>query len=211
MRKLVKCSLALLSLCLSACSLPFEFSAEESHYFVLEQSELDNGFEIERGAKPLGTLVIRDVDAPNYLNSKRIVFRNRPLSRGYYQYSFWVEPVPNRLTALLREAIDASALFSSVAKESSGTRADFLITASLVEFHHDTSSKPGEVEIVLDMQLVDLKTRNVVSSMRVEQSQEVERFEAEGAVRAFEKGVTEVLREIVSWLQNSSLSEPIKN
>lgn len=150
-------------------------------------------------------VLIRATTANAFIDTDRIVFSRQSGTRGYYQFARWTESPPQRFTALLRSSVERAALFQSVALTTSGTTADLLLTSELINFYHDAVRQPGSVTVDVRASLIDHRKRNIVSQKSFHKSIGIVQYNAGGAVQGFNRAVTQILDEIVVWLEHVAL------
>ena len=145
---------------------------------------------------------ISETAANKFINSRRIIFTESPLERSYYQLAYWVEPPPKTFSKLLLSRLETCGLFRNVSRPLSLASADLELNTEIVEFYHDISKRPGEVLVEVRAELIDLKKRSVVASRKFSVSAAVKKYSAEGAVISFSHGVSQVLTQIIQWLDS---------
>ncbi len=184
-----------LAFLLQGCTLIPEPS-EERVYYVLPAPDCAPVERESEGSRPRLSLV-NDTTNQQLLGHK-ILFSADPLSRGSYQYGVWTEPPGRRVVGLIEHALECSGAFDSVLRDAVPADSDIMLNVRLLDFYHDTSSRPGAVRIELT---ADLSTpeRRSISSRKFTRTVEVRTFDARGAVEAFVKGLGEIVGELSSW------------
>lgn len=197
MRKYLSYVLSISTLLMGASSCGPIFSPEtgQKQFFVIA----DNG-EVPKVEKKSHQLLVREAVGNAFIDSNRIIFGRDAASRGFYQFAQWVEPPPKRITFLLIERLERSGLFDSVSRVGSSVLGNRQVNLEVLEFHHDISSRPGEVVVHFRVELVDANSRELIAKQDFEARSEVRKFNARGAVNAFSRVVNRSLDEIVSWL-----------
>ena len=209
-----RCALFLLTIVTSnifGCSFAPGLSSVDNHYYQIPDSYLQSPQEennqgqtaVEPTSGCNKSLVLKAMASNALLGSKRIVFAPKPYERGFYQYASWVEPPPQRLTAVLRHALESAKEFSSVSDLGSGIRAGLVLNTELVEFSHDVEQSPGRVVVSVDADLVEASTREVIKARTFSCSHQVEDFTANGAVKSFIACSEKIIAEVVKWTTSS--------
>ncbi len=184
----------------SGCAFNLGGGAETKSYFVFN----DKGFDKQVKYKHKdSTILVRDATSSQFLNSLRIVFSDSPMQRKNYQYSFWVEPPAKRFSVLLIRRLESCGLFTNVSRRSSSAAGDIQINTEILEFYHDTSFEPGEVKVVVHVELLDLNKFSIIAEKNFERVVKVKSFDVEGAVDAFGSAVSKILDELLDWLKLS--------
>lgn len=192
-----------LALFVSGCSI-IPDSPGPTTYFVLEAPQC--------GSKPATKaadlrLLLTPMTAGARLNSQRMLFSRDSLSRGSYQLAMWNETPPNRLSTLLLNRFECDGLFRSVTMRSLSTAADLALHSELLEFYHDLSVTPSEVDIEARVELVHLDNRVIVAAERFQKRVPVELENAQGAAAAFNAGSAALTEEIAAWVRKKLSAE----
>lgn len=188
----------LIFLFLSGCSFGLGAPTDPKQYFVLNevpaqlcktQSQVDK------------IIRVREMEAGRFIDSQRIIFSSDSRTRGYYQFAFWVDPPPRRMSFLLESALDSSELFSGVVRESSGIAADYELVTEIIDFYHDTGERPGRAKIKLQAELVDLTNRQVKARKIFFSDGKASSYNVEGAIDGFQSALEEVITGVVFWIE----------
>ena len=173
-------------------------------FFTLQTAELGEAACAGQNHDPKAPmLLVADVSASSFLDTQRILFSRVPGTRLSYQYSYWTEPPPRALSAMLADRLKCSASFSQVAPVSLNTRGDLLVKLTLQEFFHDAENAPGYgvVEVLVD--LVDVEKRLIVASNVFKRREEASSFDAAGATSALSRASVAVIEDLVNWLEEA--------
>lgn len=186
-----------LSVCCSGCRLSLGNDVEPAKYYIIKAAEQATSY---KGTPKGEKLLIRDTTTSALINSQRILVSSDPHRRAYYQYAFWGETPPQAFQNLLQQELERANLFLSVAKESAGALAPLQLNTEILDFYHSAEKNPGTVDIKVRAELLDLKTREVIAAREFSSQAPLASYNAEGAVEAFGVGVSQVLTEMVTWL-----------
>lgn len=189
---------AFLSLIFSGCSLPFKFGGSEKTYYLLNEASE----EFPRYSHREKQLIVRDMLAPGFLDSHRIVFARSRSERGYYQFASWTELPSKRIADLLLNRIRQSGMFAAASRAMSGAAADYQLNTELNDFVHELAGG-GEVHVTISAEVLDLRSRYVIGSQKFSAVVQVSSNDAESAVRGFEKALAEVDAQVVEWLDRT--------
>lgn len=190
----------LLVLMLSGCvNLGEDKNAPAVVYYVLEDAaSVDKAAAVDPS-----TLLLLDTLTTSFYDTTNLAFSRGPGTRGQYQFAQWTERPGKRFGDLLRARLDTWGGFAGVATAGSQVRGDLLLDTQLVEFYHDAATPPGNVRVVLDAELVDLKTRSLVARKRFERRVDVSSYDAQGAATGFNRAISLILDDIEAWLAAS--------
>jgi len=191
-----KIFLALACAGIAACSILPQNRGTQERYLLAENLTIRP----YHGPSTNARLLVNVITARPFANTNRIVFSKKRGTRGYYQLSVWTEPPVNRITELLISALRDVRIFQSVAPASSGTAAALLLDTDLFEFYHDAIDNPGTVRVGLRAQLVNRPRRTIMAEQTFKRSIPVDAYNAEGAVRSFNKAIEELLNDIITWI-----------
>lgn len=188
--------LPVLALLLGGCSVLSGKNTPVVVNYVLE----DKGALTQTARSDPRALLVLDTTATAFYDNESLVYSSAPGTRSQYQYARWTERPGKRFSDLLRARLDAQSGFASVAVAGGQVRGDLLLDTELSEFYHDASTPPGSVRVVLRAELIDLKTRNLVSRKWFEGRVPVVSFDAGGAAQGFNQASSGVLDDLVAWL-----------
>jgi cholesterol transport system auxiliary component len=185
---------------LGGCSLPFNLKpSATANYVLTDEADLSCS-----GIKVGGQLLVREMTGSGYAESHRIVFSRKPNERGSYQFAFWTETPSKQLTDLLIRKLQECEVFAVVARAGSGAVGDMQLNSELVDFYHDLSQGKGVVKVMVRAELIELKTRRVISGTQFTRTEPVLTENVEGAVTAFNRAASQVRGELMSWLGESA-------
>ena len=186
----------LLSLFLVAgCSLPGK-PVQPTRYYVLT----DPGPVAASPVTRAGTLLLRETEAPPLYQGTQMVFSPVPGARGEYQFARWSEPVPRRLTWMLRQRLETAGVFATVAPLGGGVQGDWQLNTRLVDFYHDATNPPGVALVVLEAELVRRDSATLLGRRMFVAQVPMTGYDAEGAADALGRGANQVMDELAGWL-----------
>lgn len=180
---------------LGACSLSGPRQA--ATWYVLE----DRGA-ASVGATPAwpGTLLIRETDAPTFYQSSALAYSRAPGTRGHYQYARQAELPAPRIAQLIRQRLEQSAIFPAVAPLGSGVEGGYQLNTRLLDFYHDAARAPGEVKLLLEVELVRRGDARLLGRTRIETSAPAPSHDAHGAAQGANAALTQALDRLTAWL-----------
>ncbi len=180
---------------LSGCSLPGKPRLSVNYYVLT-----DPGPVVAAPATLPGVLLLRDTEVPPIYQDARLAYSRAPGTLGQYQYAQWSEPLPRRLGWMLRQRLEAAAVFKQVAPMGSGVLGDFQLNTRLIDFYHDASQTPGVALMVLEAELVQRKTGELINRRIFVAQEPVTTYDAAGAADALGRAANRVMDQIVLWL-----------
>ena len=184
-----------LGLTLGACSLTQPRPA--TTWYVLE----DQG-SAQPESQPLwpDTLLLRETDAHGFYQSDALAYSRTAGTRGHYQYAHLTEPPGQRIGQLLRSRLEQSGLFTAVAPLGSGVTGGYQLNTRLLDFYHDATQAPGEVKLLLEVELLRRSDAHRIAATRIEVHAPAPSFDARGAAQGANSALTQALDRITAWL-----------
>jgi cholesterol transport system auxiliary component len=193
---------ALLTGCLGGANTP------SRTYYVLQDRAAPEA------AKPRAadgkSLVIAGASADVFYDAESLVFSRHPGQRAYYQFASWTDRPSRMIVRLAERRLDATGQFASVARLTTGLRADLLLNLVVVEFYHDVAVNPPVVRVELTCELIDWGSRSLLAQRTFTVSTPVKKDDAEGAADAFDRAVTDALNALVPWVGTEAAKVPAK-
>jgi len=190
---------------LQACSFGLGAPTDAKQYFVLNEVPAS---EYQVSSRISKIIRVREMEAGRFIDSQRIIFSSDAKTRGYYQFAFWVDSPPRRMSFLLENALDNSSLFAGVVRESSGIAADYELVTEIIDFFHDTTKKPGKARIKIQAELIDLSNRRVKARTVFSAESKASSYNVEGAIDGFQRALEEVIVGIVFWIEDELKISP---
>ena len=146
------------------------------------------------------SLLVLDTTTTAFYDDENLVYSSAPGTRSQYQYARWTERPGKRFSDLLRARLEAQSGFASTATAGGHVRGDLLLDTELSELYHDAETSPGSVRILLRAELIDLKTRKLISRKWFERRVPVSSYDAAGAAQGFNLASSGVLDDLVAWI-----------
>lgn len=146
------------------------------------------------------TLLVLDTIATGYYDNQSLVYSDTPGTRAQYQYARWTERPGKRFSDLLRARLDAQSGFAHIAVAGGQVRGDLLLDTQLTEFYHEAQTSPGGVRVALRADLIDLKTRRLLSRKTFERRVPIVRYDAAAAAEGFNRASSGILDDLVVWI-----------
>jgi len=186
----------LLAGCLGGANTP-----SRTYYVLQDRAPTD-------AAKPRAAnglaLVVAGASADVFYDAESLVFSRTPGQRSYYQFASWTDRPAHVVGRLAERRLDAGGQFASVARLSTGLRADILLNIVVVEFYHDVSASPAVVRVELTCELIDWRNRSLLAQRTLRLTAPVKKADAEGAADAFDRATTDALDALVPWVETEA-------
>ena len=149
------------------------------------------------------TLLVREMDAPALYHVPRLVYSREAGTRKHYAYANWSELPAPRLTWLLRQRLEAADTFAVIAGLGSGIRGDYQLNTRLVDLYHEATEPPGTVLLILEAELLRRSDGELVGRRIFIAQHPAARFDAEAAADAMGRAATQVIDDLIAWLERS--------
>lgn len=149
-------------------------------------------------------LVLEPPVANGSLNTTRIALQRSPTQMEFYARSGWVDQAPIMVQTLMVESFENSGKIVSVARETGGLRADFVLKTELREFQtiYYRSGEP-EALVGINAKLIQLPQRSIIASQNFEHTAPASADQIDNIITAFDEALDKVLRGIVEWTLTS--------
>lgn len=144
-------------------------------------------------------LRVTKIKSPRQMNSDKIWYKESSVNIDSYLYSKWNTNFTDMIEQNLVNSISKSELFNSVYSRYSKVRADLSLESELVTAVHDVSS--NSVHFGIRVYVIDGSV--LVSSKEFNYKEKCETKDAQGAVKAYEKIIKKLNKDVILWLSKS--------
>lgn len=139
--------------------------------------------------------------APAALNNQRIALMNSPVQVQYYARANWTDRVPDMVQGLIVESFENSGMISSVGRQSSGLRSNFILLPEVREFqaeYFDGATIPT-AHIRINVKLIKMPDRSIIANESFEANVLANSETMYDIVKAFDLALGKVLKNLVRW------------
>jgi len=151
-----------------------------------------------------GVLAVTPPSAwPGY-DTAQFAYARQPNEIEYYAASRWADTPARMLGPLATRALLESGAFRSVVAASSGLPADLRLDLELVRLRQDFTSQPSRIELVLHVQLVDMRNRRVVAATELSEVEGARSENATGGASAANVALQRMLERIIVFCATSA-------
>ncbi len=147
--------------------------------------------------------------APAGIDTNRIALSKSPISLDYYADAVWTDQVPALVEGALLASFENSRAITAIDRESTGLRADFVLTTEIRHFEavYNAAQAAPEVRVTIAARLVAMPQREIIAQSSFEQRVRAAANDVPAVVTAFDAATDRVLGDIVVWtLTNPALS-----
>ncbi|HEY1629990.1 MAG TPA: ABC-type transport auxiliary lipoprotein family protein [Rhizomicrobium sp.] len=194
-RALLLSAAALGALALSGCGSLLSPSNPPAQIYVLDPS-----FSASSGPPVDWALVVTQTDVPNVYDTERVaIMRNQTMD--YFANTQWTDSTPRLLQSLFVEAYEKSGRIKSVARDSGGIHADYLLTTEIRHFEavYDNGDGAPEVRVDIVAKLLSLPRHEVVAMHDLPQKVRASANSVPAVVQAFNQATGLAIADIVNW------------
>lgn len=152
-------------------------------------------------ARPwVGTLLVGETEVPEFYQSRALAFSRTPGTRGHYQYARLTDSPAAAVAEAIRQRLGQSAVFTSVAAAGSGVSGEYRLNTRLLDFFHEAEHAPGQMKLVLEVELVQRQQARLLARTRIETTAPCATYDARGAAAASNVALTQALNQLTVWL-----------
>lgn len=140
--------------------------------------------------------------SPFYLRSTRVAFVKGGEFGTYKSLRFQNAPT-DMLFFLLAKNFEQDKIFKAVTNSNSLVRADYLLESKIYNFEQVFKEGESFIHIALSLNLIDLKTQNLISSKFFEYELKLKDESEQALVSGVEQALSELLSDILMWCDAS--------
>ena len=149
-------------------------------------------------------LVVSAPRARAGFDTAKMAFVREPHELEYFAKSRWADTPSRMLTPLLVQALEQTGGFRAVVQAPSAVPADLRLDTELIRLQQNFGTRPPQVEIALRAQLVDLRSRRVLSTAEFEEVEPTTREDAYGGVIAANRALQRLLARLADFSAEQS-------
>lgn len=138
--------------------------------------------------------------------SAQIAYLQQPHELNYFASSRWADTPARMLQPLLAQALEQSKGFRAVV-QTSAIPADVRLDIELIRLQHDFTSPASRVQLTLQAQLIDLRSKRVLAVRQFDATENADSPDAYGGVSAANRLVRRVLGQVVEFCIAASASQ----
>jgi len=171
-----------------------------------EQTETGNTYVLE--AKPMVRNVrerrdiVLEISAPRAapgFESAQIAYVQRPFELDYFAANRWADTPSRMLGPILAKALEESGSFGAVVQAPSVVPADVRLVSELVRLQQNFEARPSRIELVLRVQLIDVRTRRLLATRVFEATEKAPSDDPYGGVTAANAALQRILEDVVNF------------
>lgn len=146
-------------------------------------------------------LIVGRPAAPESLDTERIALSLTPETLDYYANSAWQDRAPVIVQRALLEGFEASGRIASVAGDTEGVRADYLLQTDLrgFEARYERPDTPPTAVVEIAARLLRTSDRGIAASMLSRHTAQAAANTVPAVVAAFDGALSDTVEEIATW------------
>lgn len=152
-------------------------------------------------APVLGSVAVREFDAPSFLRGGSIVYRESAAQLGFYDYHRWAADPRRAVTGAVIQEMQSRGIFRSVVLADGHETPDWLLTGSVDHLEEVDAGGNVSVQVGLSAQLVDSKTGEVLWQSNLAKTANLEKRSVPGVVAEMCAQMNNVVKGLVSSMQ----------
>jgi len=161
-----------------------------------------------RSAPILGSVGVREFDAPRFLKAGAIVSRESPEQLDFYDFHRWADDPRRMVTDAMVREMRARGLFHSVDLFDGRGSPECLVTGTLDHLEEVREGKDVSIEVGLSARLINLRTGDVLWQGSSSKNEKLDQRSVPGIVAEMSREMTNIVVSLVSSLQDGISTNP---
>jgi cholesterol transport system auxiliary component len=148
-------------------------------------------------------VIVAEPHAEAGFDSRRMVYTERAYEVRHFVRNEWVATPSAMLAPLLVSAVESSGAFGAVVGGSNGALPRYRVDTEILALYQDFTVSPSEARLSLRLQLVDLQSREVVSTRVIVETERAPNDDPYGGVTAMNRALQRALAEVTAWAREA--------
>jgi ABC-type uncharacterized transport system auxiliary subunit len=154
------------------------------------------------------SVAVRQFDAPPFLRSGPIAYRESSEKLGFYPYDRWAVDPRRSATAAMIADLQASGIFQSVSPFDGRGAVDCIVAGTIDRLEEVDSGKTVSADVSISARLIDFHTGEILWQGLSSKESIVEQRSVSGVVSQLSLGLQGAVRELSLSMQNQLRSSP---
>jgi ABC-type uncharacterized transport system auxiliary subunit len=155
-----------------------------------------------QSAPILGSVAVREFDAPRFLREGPIAYRPSPEQLDFYDYHRWAEDPRRVVTAAMVQQIRTRGIFQSVEAFDGRASSECLLTGTVERLEEVDRGTNVFIEVALSARLINLRTGEVLWQDTSSQTAKLDQRSVAGIVAEMSQDLGSVVGHLVSSMQD---------
>ena len=149
----------------------------------------------------IGSVAVREFDAPRFLKEGPIAYRPSPEQLEFYDYHHWAEDPRRVVTRAMVREMQARGIFQSVDVFDGRGTPECLVTGTLEHLEEVDQGSNVSIEVSMSARLINLRTGEVLWQGASSKSAKLDQRSVPGMVAEMSREVTDTVEALVSSMQ----------
>lgn len=193
-------SLILAGLLVAGCTGLPSSRSDRQNIYVLDTAPAVPASTVKRD----WVLAVNMPHARSGFETTQIAYLQQRHELNYFANSRWADTPVHMLQPLLLQGLEQSNGFSAVVRSASAIPADVRLDIELIHLQHDFTTHPSRVQITLQAQLIDLRSKRVLAIQKFDDTENASTEDAYGGVNAANRLLQRVLGKVTEFCIVSS-------
>ena len=154
-----------------------------------------------RPAPILGSVAVRQFDAPSFLRGGPIVYRESPEQLDFYEYHRWAVDPRRAVTSVIIQQMQSSGVFKSVELYDGRGTPECLLTGTIDHLEEVDEGAKISIEVRLSGRLINLRSGEVLWQGALSKEARLDQRSVPGIVTEMSREVGSVVEGLVSSMQ----------
>ena len=184
-----------LAVLLSGCTGLRPAQTETGNTYVLEPKPIAKDVRERRD-------IVLEISAPHAapgFETAQMAYVQRPYELDYFAANRWADAPSRMLGPILAKALEESGSFGAVVQAPSVVQADVRLVSELVRLQQNFEVRPSRIEMVLRVQLIDVRTRRLFATRVFEATEKAPSDDPYGGVTAANAALQRILEDVVNF------------
>lgn len=151
--------------------------------------------------------LVLEVSAPKAwpgFDTAQMAYTTNPHALDYFARHRWADAPARMIGPLIARAVEQTGGFRAVVQSPTTVGADLRLSTELVRLQQNFAAKPSESELVLRVQLVDVRARVVLATRTFEATEAAPTEDPDGGVIAANRATQRVLAQLAAFCVTES-------
>lgn len=157
-----------------------------------------------RPAAVLGSVAVREFDAPNFLRGGPIAYRESAEQLDYYQYHRWAVDPRHAVTGAVIQQLQSQGIFQTVNRFDGRGNPEYLLTGAIDHLEEVDQGSNVSVEVSLSARLANLRTGEVVWQGTSSKTAKLDQRSVPGVVAEMSREMGSAVASLVSAVRDQA-------
>jgi cholesterol transport system auxiliary component len=158
-----------------------------------------------RPAAVLGSVAVREFDAPSFLRGGPIAYRESAEQLDYYQYHRWAADPRQAVTGAVIQQLQARGVFQNVDRFDGRGNPEYLLTGAIDHLEEVDQDSNVSIEVSLSARLINLRTGEVVWHGASSKTAKLDQRSVPGVVAEMSREMVSAVEGLVSAMRDQAV------